>query len=206
LPYVANSTVVDNNAGQARIFATGADASTYGTVLLYAGTTNGTATLLGTVGRNLTFALQGATQSAGTGIAFPATQSASSDANTLDDYEEGSWTPTDASGAGLTFAGVTSARYTKIGRCVFVDAEVGYPPTASGASAVIGGLPFTSKNTTDYNSGTCMNDANLNIWSFINANTTNMLLYLQATSFTSPTNAQLSGKTLYISIWYSTAY
>ena len=32
--------------------------------------------------------------SSGTGIAFPATQNASSDANTLDDYEEGTWTPT----------------------------------------------------------------------------------------------------------------
>jgi hypothetical protein len=30
----------------------------------------------------------------GSGISFPATQSASSDANTLDDYEEGTWTPT----------------------------------------------------------------------------------------------------------------
>jgi len=29
----------------------------------------------------------------GAGITFPATQSASTDANTLDDYEEGTWTP-----------------------------------------------------------------------------------------------------------------
>jgi hypothetical protein len=37
----------------------------------------------------------GATPSAsGTGITFPATASASTDANTLDDYEEGTWTPT----------------------------------------------------------------------------------------------------------------
>ena len=36
----------------------------------------------------------GSTSATGTGIAFPATQSASSDANTLDDYEEGTWTPT----------------------------------------------------------------------------------------------------------------
>ena len=37
----------------------------------------------------------GATAAAsGAGITFPATQSASSDANTLDDYEEGTWNPT----------------------------------------------------------------------------------------------------------------
>jgi len=36
----------------------------------------------------------------GSGVAFPATQSASANANTLDDYEEGTWTPADTSGAG----------------------------------------------------------------------------------------------------------
>jgi hypothetical protein len=51
------------------------------------------------------------------GITFPATQSASSDANTLDDYEEGTWTPTltGFSGTGLT----ADATYTKIGRVVY---------------------------------------------------------------------------------------
>lgn len=57
------------------------------------------------------------------GIKFPATQNPSSDANTLDDYEEGTWTPTcyDQSGSLLT-AGthyfVQSARYVKVGRIV----------------------------------------------------------------------------------------
>ncbi len=46
--------------------------------------------------------LGGTSPSSGTGITFPATQSASSDANTLDDYEEGTWTPSDGSGAGLS--------------------------------------------------------------------------------------------------------
>lgn len=142
----------------------------------------------------------------GAGITFPAAQSASSDANTLDDYEEGVWTPTDGSGAGLTFSAGTSGRYTKIGRCVFVDCEVAYPSTASGASAVINGLPFTSRATSDYNSGTCMNNSNLNVWSFVNSNTTAITLYLQSASFGQPTNANFSNCTLYISIWYLTAY
>lgn len=149
----------------------------------------------------------GATAStSGAGITFPATQSASTDANTLDDYEEGTWTPVDTSGAGLTFGAQTSARFTKIGRCVFIDCEVSYPSNSSVVSASIGGLPFTSKAVLDYNSGTCMNDANLNIWSFVTTNTTSISLYKQAASFTGVTNAELTTRTLYISVWYLTTY
>jgi len=78
----------------------------------------------------------------GSGITFPATQSASTNANTLDDYEEGDWTPTDASGAGLTLT-VNGAQYVKIGRMVYGWLWITYPSTASGADAVIKGLPFT---------------------------------------------------------------
>jgi len=77
----------------------------------------------------------------GAGITFPATQSASSNANTLDDYEEGTWTPTDGSGAGLSLT-VTNATYTKIGRMVYASAQVAYPVTASAAQAVLASLPF----------------------------------------------------------------
>ena len=51
-------------------------------------------------------------------IAFPATQNASSDPNTLDDYEEGSWTPGITFGGaavGVTYASQTG-QYTKVGR------------------------------------------------------------------------------------------
>lgn len=143
LPYVANSTVVDNNAGQTRIFATGANSSTYGTLLLYAGTTNGTATLLGTVGKDLTFALQGATQSAGTGIAFPATQLASSDANTLDDYEEGTWTPN--VGGNATYSAQTGS-YTKVGRLVTVTLDFTISTIGTGNLYQIVNLPFTASS------------------------------------------------------------
>ena len=51
-----------------------------------------------------------------------------------------SWTPTDASGAALTFTGV-SANYTQIGNMVFAYATLTYPSTADGSSAVLGGLP-----------------------------------------------------------------
>jgi hypothetical protein len=61
----------------------------------------------------------------------------------LDDYEEGTWTPTDASGAGLTFA-TTAGWYTKVGRLVVATFRIIYPATASASASTIGGLPFTS--------------------------------------------------------------
>jgi hypothetical protein len=70
-------------------------------------------------------------------IAFPATQNASADANTLDDYEEGTWTPTYNSG---TLAGATGT-YTKIGRVVTASFQVQW--TQSGTTlGRISGLPF----------------------------------------------------------------
>ena len=77
-------------------------------------------------------------------IVFPATQNASSNANTLDDYEEGTWTPTDASGAGLSFT-TSDAFYTKIGNVVYVSFSVTFPSTANGSPVRFGGLPFTVK-------------------------------------------------------------
>jgi len=65
-------------------------------------------------------------------IQFPAVQNPSAGANTLDDYEEGTWTPTDASGAGLGFTSA-SGTYEKIGRQVTARYEVTYPVTADAA-------------------------------------------------------------------------
>jgi hypothetical protein len=83
-------------------------------------------------------------------IKFPATQNASTDANTLDDYEEGTWTPTDGSGAGLSF---TSAYgyYIKVGKVVYVQAKIIYPSTASASNNQVNGLPFSMSNTNPYN-------------------------------------------------------
>jgi hypothetical protein len=82
--------------------------------------TNRTLTLPDSTG---TVVVSGTTPSLN-GIAFPATQSASADANTLDDYEEGTWTPNQ--GAGLTVVGSfsSSGQYTKIGRVVTVRASL----------------------------------------------------------------------------------
>jgi hypothetical protein len=94
-----------------------------------------------------TIGVGAATASAsGAGITFPATQSASSNVNTLDDYEEGTWTPTQ--GAGLTVVGgfSSSGTYTKVGNLVYVSGIVqgGTSVTyAGGTSILTAGLPFT---------------------------------------------------------------
>jgi hypothetical protein len=87
------------------------------------------------------------TPSSGTGITFPATQSASSDANTLDDYEEGTWTPTMvASGASFTYS-ATYGTYVKIGSFVMAQFYLRVTAyTGSNSNTAIGGLPFTSAN------------------------------------------------------------
>jgi hypothetical protein len=80
-------------------------------------------------------------------VAFPATQSASADANTLDDYEEGTWTPTLQShnaNAAKSSEGTVLGRYTKIGRYVSLFVYI-YSTNVSDAGtggAQIHGLPF----------------------------------------------------------------
>jgi hypothetical protein len=95
-----------------------------------------------------TMGVGGATPSgSGSGITFPATQSASTDANTLDDYEEGSWTPAFKNGGTATYLN-QFGRYTKVGRFVFLECyiELATLGTASGA-LIITGLPFGCSNT-----------------------------------------------------------
>ena len=82
-------------------------------------------------------------------IAFPATQNPSSDPNTLDDYEEGTWTPGLSFGGGTTGMtyGTCGGYYTKIGRVVPCTGLLNL--TAKGSStgaAALTGLPFAVAN------------------------------------------------------------
>jgi len=77
-------------------------------------------------------------------VAFPATQVASADANTLDDYEEGTWTPVWLHTSG-SWAGTFTATYTKIGRHVYAHCNFDASGTASGSKVNgLSGLPFAS--------------------------------------------------------------
>jgi hypothetical protein len=111
-----------------------------------------------------TTALQGAVPNAGCGITFPATQNASSNANTLDDYEEGTWTPGLSFGGGTT--GITystqSGGYIKVGAQVTVWAYIVLSSKGSATGpARVTGLPFTNVNAPGRSEGAT---ASSNYW------------------------------------------
>ncbi len=82
----------------------------------------------------------------GQGIKLAATPG-NGDANTLDCYEEGTWTPVDRSGAALAFTSVAGT-YTRVGRTVIAQCTLTYPSTANASDASFS-LPIamTTANT-----------------------------------------------------------
>ena len=81
------------------------------------------------------------------GITFPATQVASADANTLDDYEEGTWTPSFTPVSGSATYTNQVGNYVKIGRQVTAVFYITVNVSSSLTTGVIAGLPFTGSNT-----------------------------------------------------------
>lgn len=79
------------------------------------------------------------------GISFPATQVPRTDPNTLDDYEEGTWTPSvvGSTTAGTATYSVRTGTYTKIGRTVTVSATMTYTGGTGAGLLRVSGLPFT---------------------------------------------------------------
>ena len=112
----------------------------------------GASTFTGTGKFATTIGVGNATPSAsGSGITFPATQSASSDANTLDDYEEGTWTPSLTGTATYT---IQSGKYTKIGNFVWAEfrLKINVIGTSSSENQVQG-LPFAGVGSPINSSG-----------------------------------------------------
>lgn len=130
-------------------------------------------------------------------IKFPATQNASADANTLDDYEEGTWTPTDASGAGLSITG-TDCKYTKVGRLVTLSGNLAYPVTASGANAKVA-VPFTPGQQRAAGAAA---GVSANVSSYVAPNDAG-LYFITNTGGAVQTNATLSGSNVLVTITYS---
>lgn len=78
------------------------------------------------------------------GITFPATAVTATDANTLDDYEEGTWTAQIQTESGTNWT-ITSqnCKYIKIGKIVYVEASIAYSAKGSGQLS-LATLPFDS--------------------------------------------------------------
>jgi hypothetical protein len=165
--------------------------------LLGAGGTASFATLavsgLSTLSGNIVMALA-------KGIDFTATAQGSGTMTSelLADYEEGTWVPTDASGAGIAIT-PSSCRYTKIGRAVTIQGRITFPSTANTATAQIGGLPFAYA---DFFPVSII---------YIGSTLASYLLGLNGTSFyifnntgTPQTNATLTGADFYFGGTYMT--
>lgn len=82
-----------------------------------------------------TITTTGAINANGGQIKFPATQNPSADANTLDDYEEGIWTPTDAFGV-VSFTSSTG-RYIKIGNFIMAQFDFTVSSNSNGTYITI---------------------------------------------------------------------
>ena len=149
-----------NNAAVALSMSGGATpAATFGGTLAINGAFTGatTGTFSSTVNHASTISVGAATPSAsGAGVTFPATQSASSDVNTLDDYKEGTWTPviTAATPGNLAVTyGSQIGTYTKIGRAVTVTFYVttsAFSYTTASGLIYVTGLPYTANGSSFY--------------------------------------------------------
>ena len=143
-----NVSGIYSNTGVKMIGANGTVSNTAITGNIISSQITSNPTLYGNVSVTGVIAVGGATPTTnGSGITFPATQSASSDANTLDDYEEGTWTPTVSFSGGNGTLSYTArvGNYVKIGNTVFISMTLTINKgTASGTFDSISGLPFTS--------------------------------------------------------------
>lgn len=195
-PYTQQRITVYNDNSNWAYFSYGSDAfmrfvySKTGTALpLLFGTTSatdntGAFTETMRISQQSSLVLKGGTDNPnGIGVVFPATQSASTDPNSLDDYEEGTWTP--GQGAGLTLVGAFSSTgtYTKIGRVVTVTGTLSGATSvaASAGGTILTGLPFATAQDCG---GTAFN-AFLNSSAIIDANST--IAYTNGAITASPT-------------------
>ncbi len=132
----------------------------------------------------------------GQGIDFSATPGTGT-SELLNDYEEGTWTPVDNSGAGLviTNGGCT---YTKVGRLVTLVGVITYPATVNGSSAQIAGFPFSSGATAiPCNIG--YQTVALALMSFLNGAGTAASFYTPGANVT---NATMSGAAVFFTASY----
>ena len=157
-----------------------------------------------------TIGVGAATASAsGAGVTFPATQSASSDANTLDDYEEGTWTP--SIGGSTTYI-TQNAYYTKCGNVVTITGSMKINSQAGNANTYqITSLPFTAKTMTvakagcgavGVTAGLAINVISLQ--TYVEPNTTNMVFTYSSSASTSNLTAIIFGNNADVS--FTTTY
>jgi len=98
------------------------------------------------------------------GLSFDGTTTA---ANTLDDYEEGTWTPTLLNSSVISLS-TYSANYTKIGRLVVAGCYIDVAVNSDSNHFQIGGLPYGAIGSNYYAGGTMGYGGSLDFSSYAN--------------------------------------
>jgi hypothetical protein len=135
---------------------------------------------------------------AGGQILFPATQVPSADPNTLDDYEEGTWTPTVTASSGtITSYTLVGANYTKIGRVVHVNFAVTITNAGTGAGSLDVTLPFTNGAVIANGAGRENALTGFQLQCRVNASSSTMSIQNYANATAIATNAQIRASMTY---------
>jgi trimeric autotransporter adhesin len=144
------------------------------------------------------------------GITFPATAVAASDANTLDDYEEGTWTVTATpQTSGTITLSANTGYYTKVGRLVVATSKL----TVSAVSSPIGfikiSLPFTVGTSMNGSANVIMESTGnstsvTGFWTIVPTADTGLGMYLSAATNPSATSAQQITATS--TFWFTASY
>jgi hypothetical protein len=146
------------------------------------------------------------------GITFPATQVPSADANTLDDYEEGTWTATLTAGTTAPTTPITTAtaKYIKIGRLVTVSFNFDNVDTTGASGAlIVTGLPVAADGSIAqvgcppmlYNLPAT---GNYNVW-YITGTTLNLYAINNASTFNTENISAGTTKYVWATVTYTTA-
>ena len=140
-------------------------------------------------------------------IQFPATQVQHAGANVLDDYEEGTWTPSVGGTATYT---TQVGGYIKIGKMVTAWCKLIINVIGTGSLTTISGLPFTADDTPDTGTTDAIRFTGLSqnivyIVGFVNGSTNVLLQSMTAAGSSIATNNVLtSGTSIIFSITYRT--
>ena len=132
-------------------------------------------------------------------LTFPTTAVPSSDPNTLDDYEEGTWTPVKGAGTAFTSA---AGRYTKIGNLVVATFIVVFPTELLDTAVTITGLPFSAIGGASESNGLAIgyNTSTVNVGGSLAATTLSLRLVgagVGNVTCTNMTGATFSGAMTY---------
>lgn len=114
------------------------------------------------------------------------------------------WTPADASGAGLSFTSV-SCSYTRIGNFVHAYGTLTFPSTASGAEVSISGLPLTIPSGYGFLNGSLQTTGGLGaiVLTLISGGTSFKIWSNGAAAYI--TNSQMTLRALSLNIFYPVA-